>query len=179
MRTLGPIFLVGIAVALFVAYIDPTYQAVKELQAQAGQYDEALTQSTKLRKERDELLSKRNTFSTDNVRKLERLLPDNVDNIRLIIDIDNIASRYGLQVRNVALGDTTSSSRNQTVGQGQGAVGNVELGFSVGATYERFLAFLTDLEKSLRIVDVESIKLTPGTGDLDTYTLQIKTYWLR
>lgn len=181
MRTLLPLFLTIIAVGLFALYTNPTYQSVKDAQAEAAQYDQALTQSSQLRSTRDQLLARRNTFSADDVRKLERVLPDNVDNIRLIIDIDNIAARYGLQVKDVALGRNSAMSGSQpsSVGQGSQVVGTVELGFAVSATYDNFIAFLQDLEKSVRIVDVESIKFSSGSGDLNSYALQIRTYWLR
>lgn len=184
MRTVLPILLIILAIGLFAVYTNPAYQntgGIKDLQAQAAEYDQALSQSSDLRSARDQLLAKRNTFSTDDVRKLERILPDNVDNIRLIIDIQNIAARYGLQVKNVALGATSADAQNQplSVGTGNQSIGTVDLGFAVNATYENFLAFLNDLERSVRVVDVESIGFTAGSGDLNTYTLQIKTYWLR
>lgn len=184
MRTILPIILVVLAIGLFALYTNPTYQdadGIKALQAKAAEYDRALTQSSELRAARDELLSKRNTFSTDDVRKLERVLPDNVDNIRLIIDIQNIAARYRLQVKNVALGASSADAQSQSLATGAGAqsVGSVDLGFSVDASYDNFLAFLTDLERSVRVVDVEKVGFSVGQGDLNTYSLQIKTYWLR
>lgn len=184
MRTLLPIFLIVLSGGLFVVYVNPTYQeagGIKDLQGQAQEYDQALTQSSELRSARDQLLAKRNTFSTDDIRKLERILPDNVDNIRLIIDIQNIAARYALQVKDVALGATSADAQNQPLGAGAGAqsVGTVELGFAVDATYSTFLAFLGDLERSVRVSDVQSISFSTGAGDLNTYALKIKTYWLR
>lgn len=184
MRTLLPILLIILSGGLFVAYTNPAYQqagGIKYLQAQAAQYDAALSQSSELRAARDQLLAKRNTFSADDVRKLERILPDNVDNIRLIIDIQNIAARYGLQVRDVALGATSADVQNQPLGAGAGSqsVGEVELGFAVEATYSTFLAFLADLEKSVRVADLQNIAFSTGAGDLNTYSLEIKTYWLR
>ena len=184
MRSVLPIILLVLAAGLFMVYTNPTYQGtegIKELSAEAAQYDKALTQSSQLRSARDELLAKRNTFATDDVRKLERVLPDNVDNIRLIIDIQNIAARYHLQVRNVALGASSADSQGGalSVGSGSQAVGSVELGFGISATYNDFIAFLQDLEKSVRVVDVEAITFSTSDGDQQNYKLQIKTYWLR
>src|SRR6185437_14911262 len=82
--------LVVAAIGLFVVYTNPTYQATKALAAQVSAYNSALDKSKELRAVRDQLLSKRNTFAPSDVQKLEELLPDNVDNIRLIIDINNI-----------------------------------------------------------------------------------------
>lgn len=181
-RLFLPIILVAAAVGLFVLYTNPAYQASKALQAQVASYDEALNKSQELRAVRDQLLAKRNTFPTDAVEKLERMLPDNVDNIRLIIDINNIAARHDLALSNVALGsvgDSTGDRSASAVGASGDAVGSVTVGFSVSATYEDFLAFLADIEHSLRIVDIEALSFGTGAEGLPSYTFTIRTYWLK
>jgi hypothetical protein len=182
MRLLIPIILVIAAGLLFFIYTDPKYQEVKELRAQEAEYNQALTQARELQEVRNKLISKRNTFSPDDLRKLERLLPDNVDNIRLIIDIDTIAGRYGLRIRDVSVSAPMSSREERgatAVGDAGDAVGSVELGFSVSARHEDFIRFLADLERSVRIVDVKSAAFSVGQGDLTAYSLEITTYWLR
>lgn len=181
-RLLFPLILVAAAVGLFMLYTDPAYQGVKDLQAKVGAYDEALNKSQELKRTRDQLISRRNTFPPEGLQKLERILPDNVDNIRLIIDINAIAARHSLSIRNIQLGQVSDSTTNRNalaVGVSGDPVGSVELGFSVSASYEDFLAFLQDLEHSLRIVDVEDISFSvqPDTALYD-YTLNIRTYWL-
>src|SRR3990167_6884332 len=96
MRVLLPSILIAAAVGLFAMYTNNAYQGpdgIKSLQAQVSAFDEALNKAQELKSNRDQLISKRNTFSTDNIQKLERILPDNVDNIRFVIDINGIAAR--------------------------------------------------------------------------------------
>src|SRR6185436_8105310 len=100
-----PLILLCAAIGLFVLYTNGAYQEVKILNAQADSYDQALNKSQELRAVRDQLLSKRNAFPNDAVAKLQKVLPENVDNIRLIIDINNIASRHALALTDVDLGD--------------------------------------------------------------------------
>ncbi len=176
-----PIVLTVVAIGLFAMYTNPQYQTIKALQAQVGEFDNALNKTKELRASRDELLAKRNTFSTDDLQKLERMLPDNVDNIRLIIDINNIAARHSLSLKNVALGTLSDSKTTRSalaVGSSGEPVGSVEVGFSVTASYDEFLIFLKDLEHSLRIVDVEKISFKPSSLGKDDYSLTIRTYWL-
>lgn len=176
-----PIGLIAAAIGLFVLYTNPTYQTIKDLSVQANSYDDALNKAQQLRATRDQLLSRRNSFSPDDVQKLGRVLPDNVDNIRLIIDINNIAAKHFLSLVNVKLGDVSSSAKAQSalaVGSSGDPVGSVEVGFSVSANYDDFLAFLQDLEHSLRLIDVEKITFKVSQGDLNTYVFQIRTYWL-
>jgi Tfp pilus assembly protein PilO len=178
MRLFIPIILVVAAIGLFVVYTNPAYQGTKALSAQVDAYNNALDKSQELRSVRDQLLSKRNTFSTDDVQKLSEILPDNVDNIRLIIDINNIASRHGLTLSGVNVGDISEKNTNVLTSSDAGPVGNVEVSFGVSTSYDGMLAFLTDLEHSLRLIDVQKLGFVVGANDISTYTFTIRTYRL-
>ena len=177
-----PIILVASAIGLFMVYTDPAYQEIKELQSQVASYDEALDKSQELKKIRDQLISRRNTFPAEALQKLEKILPDNVDNIRLIIDINSIAARHSLSIKNLELGtvsDSASSRSALAVGSSGSAVGSVELGFAVSASYDDFLLFLQDLEHSLRVVDIENLSFDVAPeSSVNDYTFTIRTYWL-
>lgn len=180
-RFLLPIILLITAIGLFSLYTNPTYQNIKVLSAKAASYQEALTKAQELRSVRDDLLKKRNEFSPELVTKLNHMLPDNVDNIRLIIDINNIAARHNLTLTDVSLGDISDGStpRNSgAVGSTGEPVGSVEVGFTIVASYEAYLAFLEDLEHSLRIVDVTKVSFKPESGNITNYQFSIRTYWL-
>jgi len=182
MRYLLPLILIAAAIGLFVVYTNPTYQVrIKALKEQQQSYDEALNKSQELKRLRDQLLSKYNTFSADNKAKLEDMLPDNVDNIRLVIDINNIAARHSLAVKSLQIGDTTSGKTVRSaaaVGASGSAIGSVELGFTVSANYDQFLSFLYDLEHSLRLIDVEKLSFNQTLTGVNDYSLSIRTYWL-
>jgi Tfp pilus assembly protein PilO len=181
MRYLFPVILAIAAIGLFVVFTNPTYKGLKGAQAKVGAYNDALDKSQELRGLRDKLLSARSTFSPQDEQKLTRLLPDQVDNIRLIIDINNIAARRGLVVSNVSLGEVSKSSSaatNIAVGPSSDPVGSVSLGFSVTASYEDFLAFLQDMEHSLRILDIERLAFAQEQGGKYTFNITLRTYWL-
>ncbi len=165
-------------------YTNPTFQASKSLATQAASYNDALSKAQQLRAMRDSLLSKRNTFSNEDVTKLEHVLPDNIDTIRLIIDINNIASKHNLSLGNLQLGsisDSRSTQSSAAVGSSGDPIGSVQIGFTVSTDYDTFLAFLHDLEHSLRIIDVDKISFDSSTSQTtgsSTYTLDLRTYWL-
>ncbi len=185
-RILIPLILLFAAIGLFVVYTDPTYQAAKALSPELDSYNKALAQAQELRKTRDTLLSKRNTFSNDDVNKLAHVLPDNIDTIRLIIDINNIASRHSLALGGLQIGSISDSSSAQSaaaVGSSGDPVGSVQMGFTVTTDYNTFLAFLQDLEHSLRIIDVDKLSFgaaasTSGANGISSYSIDIRTYWL-
>ena len=135
--------------------------------------------------------------------KLQKLLPNNVDNIRLILEIEQIALPYGMVLKDIKYSatDTTKSATNGEVAivQGGGAVqsppkdyGVWDLEFSTVGTYDNFLNFTRDLESNLRIVDISSIQFSSETASESSstpnsspllesykYDFKIKTYWLK
>ena len=177
-RVTIPIILVIVAFGLFFGYIDPTYQGIKELRAEEKTFDEALNQSRELQKIRDSLLSRYNTFSQQDLDRLGKLLPDHVDNVRLILDIDSIASQYNMRTRNVTVSGVSSEDPN-VIGLNQGVVDSVVLSFSVAATYDNFIRFIKDLETSLRIVDLVGLSFSATEGDAFNFNISIRTYWLK
>lgn len=177
-RLLIPIALITVAVGLFFGYIDPIYQNIKEVRAEEKTFNEALNQSRELQEIRDALLSRYNTFSQQDLDRLEKLLPDHIDNVRLILDIDSIASKYNMRTRNVTVSDAGSEDPS-AIGSSQSAVGSVILSFSVAATYDNFIRFMKDLESSLRIVDLVGLSFGVTEGDAFNFDISIKTYWLK
>ena len=178
MKIFIPVFLLIVSVGLFLGYTDPTYKDIKSLVAEEQKFDDALNKSKELQEARDTLLSRYNEFSPSDLEKLRKLLPDNVDNVRLILDIDGIASRYGMRTKNVATTRSAASAEG-VIGTTGKSYDTVTLSFSVTATYQNIISFLKDIEKSLRIVDVTELSLKDSKGSLYEYNISVETYWLR
>lgn len=174
---LAPIIFVITAIGLFFGYIDPGYNQIEALRAEEERYDEALDKSRELQRVRDQLLAKYNSLSSEDLERLQKLLPDNVDNVRLILDLDSIASKYDMRVRNVAISRGIGQTSG-TIGPNTGSHNSFLLTFAVTATYENFLLFIQDLETSLRLVDVADVSFEASdTPELD-FKISIRTYWL-
>jgi Tfp pilus assembly protein PilO len=182
MKTLLPLLFVIIAGGLFFAVINPMYTDIKVLKTEEATYDSALNRSRELQSVRDQLLARYNTFSQDNLARLQKLIPDTIDNVRLILDLDSMASRYGMHVRNVSLNSNASAASRAAggqVGPGDARYDFVTLSFVVSGNYDTFRAFLADLESSLRLVDISSISFAATPTGIYEYTVGIKTYWLK
>ena len=182
MKLLLPIFFIIVSVVIFFAYIDGAYQDIRQLRAEIAGYDEALKRSKELQAIRDTLLSRYNTFSQSQLDRIEKLLPDNIDNVRLVLEIDSIAARYGMRVSSIVVSSGATTQADGVVGPGTDTYNTVELSFRTAASYDDFMAFLRDLESSLRIVDVTSLAFSAPDGiDADgyEYSLSIITYWLK
>jgi len=168
-----------VSAGLFVYYIDPLYKETQVLEEEKNQYDEALNKSKELRSIRDALLSKYNTFSAEDLERLNKLLPDTVDNVKLIMEINGIASRYGMVLKEVALSVVSSEDSKEIFGPDEKNYGSINIGFSVASVYNNFIAFIEDLEKSLRVVDVVSISFQSSETDFYKYSVNLEIYWLK
>jgi Tfp pilus assembly protein PilO len=196
MRFILPVILILIAIGLFFVFTNPIFNEIRVLQAEAYSYDEALGNSKMLENERDKLAAKYNSISTENLSKLKKFLPENVDNIRLILEIEQIAAPYGMTLKDVKYntGGEEAQTNTRAVFPGAGSQENKEYGvfdleFSTSGSYGNFINFTRDLESNLRIVDISSIVFSSDVmtvaggksvpSDNYTYNFKIKTYWLK
>ncbi len=181
MKALTPIILLIAAVAIFFGFIDPEYKKIQAKSAEVAQYDDALTKSDELDKIRITLEKKYVAITDADSTRLEKLLPDSVDNVRLILDLDSIASAHGMKIKNIKFVDKVAGNQKPAaVAISDNPVGSITLSFSVTSSYANFLAFLKDLEQSLRIVDINSLalKTTDQVGVYD-FDMAFRTYWLK
>ncbi len=186
MRNIIAIILIIISIGAFFFLTLPVYDSLSSVQQEIGSYDEALSTATELASARQEQQDAYNQVSEQNRTELAKLLPDSIDNIRLIIDIDGIASRYGLLIKGIRIdqgGAGASADAKTTNSQpaNQATYGTIGLSFSVDATYGQIDAFLKDLERSQRLVDVTSLSFSSSDSgkDLYTFSLGLKTYWMK
>lgn len=195
-----PIILIGIAGSFFFVFSNPIYDNISALNLDVASYNGALDNSKMFENERDILTYKYNQIDPDNLVKIKKLLPDNVDNIRLILEIGQIALPYGMVLKDVKYSvkdtNTATTTTTGTVIKG-GSVpktsknyGIFDLEFSISGTYNNFISFTKDLESNLRIVDISSITFSSNTSsagsnpkisspDIYKYNFKIKTYYLK
>lgn len=190
--------MIGVAIAGFLMLVNPMYKEMTALKAQMASYNQALDNSKALENERDKLTKKYSDINPGNLDKLVKFLPDNVDNIRLILEIEKIASPYGMILKDVKY-DTQKKEENNSapieggaISQLNNATANKDFGlwtleFSTEGSYQNFLNFTRDLESNLRIVDISSIQFTAGeetskksfSSENYKYGFRINTYWLK
>ncbi len=177
MNHLISVVVIVASLGLFFGYVDPQYMEIKTLKAERESYDEALNNSKSLQEERDRLIAKLDGMPDADLQALTKLLPNDIDNVRLIIDIDEMAKAYNMRIRNFK---TDVAEKKDTIGRDNSTYGTLTLNFSTSASYTTFLAFMRDLERSLRIIDVSSISFAAvETNPLYDYNVTIKTYWLK
>ena len=116
-----------------------------------------------------------NKIDTTKIDALKKLLPDSIDNVKLIIDINQIASDRGMTIRNISIKGGDSAA----IGPDTRPYGVATLGFSVSGPFSTFKQFLKALETSLRLTDVTAVSFSAGDKDQYEYNVEIKSNWLK
>ncbi len=191
MRSLLPILLVGVAITVFFMYTNPAYSGtggILDLQTQEASYNDALSNAKALQSVRDTLAEKYNALPPADLERLSKLLPDNVNNIRLLIDIKGVADKHNMQIQNVKFQTAQNPSPQNSVPTNSNALaaeskdyGPFDLEFSTNGSYSDFVGFVSDIEKSLRIVDINTVDFSSADDKTSTYRydLTVTTYWLK
>ena len=198
MRSVFSIILIAAAVGLFVGYTEGAYNLALSSKAEVANYSVAFADSKQYVTIRQSLLDKYNTVSSDSQARLGKLLPDSVDNIRLILEVATIGARYGMVPKEVSFSGGSSvpgssadiNSNATTVAAaiansttasaltGAGPVGTISMTFTVSGSYQSFQSLLNDLSQSLRLIDVTGINFSVGPNDFSDYQVTITAYWL-
>jgi Tfp pilus assembly protein PilO len=192
-----PGFLIVLALGIFFTYTNKQYAKVKDLRTVNAAYEKAIADSVELIKKRDQVVNAYNSISEEDRLRLERILPDHVDSIRLINDVKSLLARRGVTLKDVKTGsakaivgkETTAKTNpsaeivsDQPAEEVEGdTVKSETLTFKFTTTYDNFSEILRDLQSSLRIIEVSHIKFTSKDKDNGQYDfeVEVRTFWLK
>lgn len=194
MRTfLIPIVFIFAAGFIVFGLSGPILDEIETVSERKADLSVGLANAKEVQEELSVLLEEFNKLSREDMADIDLLIPDTVDNVKLIIDVNGVAENSGMVIRNITLesedrsiernnnSPTTEvdSAKSALVGAGSMEVGSILIGFSVEGPYKELQLFLADLSKSLRLVDIESLKFVGGDEDLSQYDIVLRTYWLK
>lgn len=183
MARLLPVLALLLAIGLFFGYINPTYNGtIATLRAEIESYDDALDAAERFKDKEAELTIERNAIPPDSLARLEAFLPDGVDNVQLILDLDALAARTGMELSDfdTSAVDETSSPQDGTIVLTQDEpVDSVELTMKGVGTYAAMRAFLSATEESLRPLDLMELSVTGSDTGVYSYDMKFRLYWLR
>jgi len=190
MKKIIPIILLIISLAIAYLYILPTYSDIQNLSSDKAEYERAIQTSVEIQNTLIDLQEKYNSFRDEDLHKLDILLPQEVLPVRLIMELNNIASDNSLALSEVQVADSVSEEGGEENTSSQEGLQVFDIGFSVETTYEGFLSFLNNLEESLPFYDIASLGFSVQTGageedeevtssDLYSYSIIVRTYYFK
>jgi hypothetical protein len=173
-----PTLALFISVGMFFAYVNPTWRGpIAETKAAIALTDQALEAAEEYKMQQNALAAKRDSIDPESLRRLELFLPDSVDNVGLILDLNALAARSGLSLTNI---DVVSNELTAPEGeQAASPIGSVNLTLSAAGTFSALETFLERIEASARLLDVQEIIVKGSSTGVYSYQMVIRLYWLR
>jgi Tfp pilus assembly protein PilO len=184
--------LIVLAIGTYFTVTKAKLAEVNAVRAINEQYISAISNADQLVKVRDKVLKDYNAIDETDRERLDKIVPNTVDNIRLVIDLNSVGLRHGFSLRNIKAAAGTSGSSGSSASQRPSTVtatrdggistptlDTVSISFSVSAPYQQFIEFMRDLEANLRIMDLTHLTVAANSTGTYDFGVELKTYYLR
>lgn len=188
-NVLSALFLFVTALVAFF-YLQPTWDEFQILRKNNLGLQNLSAELDELINNRDLLFEKINAISKDNLAKIDTALPNGPKAAEFLVFLENLATKHSVTLKNTTLTGSTVTktttspgqprpSQSSTSIQGQ-KIPELPLSLQVTGQYGALKNFLGDLEKNLRITDVENISFgSPTEKDKNEFqfSLTLKAYY--
>lgn len=183
MKNLLPIILIIVSIGLFFFQVKPLLSEVQTLRADSIEYDRALEIADQLQILRTELNTKRDSFTKADKERLDHFLPDRLDTVRIILDVDAIGIRNGVRLKDIKVeAKETGGNKATTAGAAsRSGYETVTVSFNFTGTYAEGTNVIREIERSLRLLDATHVIVRPS-GEVKgqyEFVASLSTYWLR
>lgn len=166
-----PILLLG-ALILATYFVLPQYQEFKRVNNQVNQIQTQVLETERYFSNLSQILESLRNYE-DSLGKIESALPEDPNLSALLNFFQKKSSENGLLLKNIS---TAKGGRREVK---KGILAKVEetyLNLSLSGPYLSLKGFLETLEKSSRLIEVESISVDVLREGLPEYNLLIKVY---
>lgn len=186
-RYLMPLAVVAVSLGVYFFYIDAAYVGITQKLASEKVIESFLLDAQNARAKLDSVVAEYRAFPLGTDARLQVLLPDEVDPVRLVVDVNAVAEKHGLILKTplVTLGVINPESPAEYVSH--------TIRFNVVSTYPVFREFLLDIQSSLALRDFDKIAFSAPSETPDKagqiisdprftvfdYSVELTTYSLR
>ena len=181
-RFILPITLIFFAASLYFSYIGPSFNKIEAANMEIDSLNKTLsTQEEKIKERLDDLEKQWDSISTKDKEKLYRLVPDKNDfnDAAFINDINSIASLHNMRLDGVSLsGQPNATGEAGETSDSLEDYGVLTMSFGVEGTYNKFIEFMKDIERSEQLIDVSVTSFSSEDTGLYNYRVSLVTYWL-
>ena len=171
-----------IASGIYITYIDSAYGAIRLSIAKKDALTHSLASTTDAQQAIEHLAAVASGFPPDYEVKLRTVLPESIDTTRLIVEVNAMAVRNGLQISTPTIGVIENSKKSPL------PYIRHTISFTVRAPYSKFREYVRDLEGNLSLRDMTSLSFNSQETSEDvisykspelvprSYTVQLITY---
>lgn len=154
---------------------------LNELLVERANLNQALANADRIKNKILDLQKAESSISAEDLDKLNKFIPSYIDNVNLLIDINNIAIKRGMTIKNVKVRSDSKRPETATASANLGQTGILPayMSFSITGNYETLVGFVDDLASSLRVIDPVSLSFSVDEKGVNQYNFEVKTYWVK
>jgi Tfp pilus assembly protein PilO len=152
--------------------------------------DASIKKTEGLLETHNKLLAKYSEISPENIARLNKILPERIDVVRMIMDIDSLTTKHKIFIKSFEIPELDSPKKLKTKApvtpeEEQSAVDSAILTVECTGDYHDLKAFLREIESSLSLTDVVSLDIAtadltrPGAVRELTFKVGLQTYWFK
>ncbi|MBI4155753.1 MAG: type 4a pilus biogenesis protein PilO [Candidatus Zambryskibacteria bacterium] len=182
MKSLTPFIVIAISVGMYFVYISPGFVEINTQRNKITEYINVLEKSKELKNKRDSVLTAYNNISEEDITRLNKIIPETFDAVLFANDINNLASRHNVTVKDIKINAPDSESRVIPAESTDKLYKTTAVTLTLSGEYQQFIKFMADIETSLRLMDISSLTVKSGGksgSNLLDYSLEIYTYSLK
>ncbi len=169
-----PLVCLILAFGIALGYVSPMYtEDITELQAAIENNDKALAAAKAYKEKENQLVAEKDNIPPADLARLQTLLPDSVNNVRLILDLNALAARTGVVLTSIDVATLSQSTEGS-----DNPIGAIDLTLAATGSYRSFHNFLLGVERSARLLDVVKIGVTGSDTGVYQYAVTLRIYWL-
>ena len=177
------IILISGSLLIGLFYLRPQWQQFGALRQEAENLRNISAELDELIQNRDALTKIVNTVPKTDLGKIDLALPSGPRSAEFLTLLEALAQKNRVALKQVNLTEPSLEARGQprpggTVSMpGANTFRELPTTLNASGSYESFKSFLKDLERNLRIIDVESISFSGGGNNQLDFNIRGKTYY--
>lgn len=172
-RTLVQLALIGISMVVVFVYIKPTFASISEVQDEIAEYAAVISNVEEFNRQLRQLIQQEQTFSVADREALDRFLPNNIDPLQVMLDLETIIGKTDFKITSLGMGggDDGDNSQQQVRATSEEMQGSIEESMSLlryqefsldgSGTYDDLKDLLQLLEANAYVFEVADLTLAP------------------
>ncbi len=168
-------------------YLRPEWQKFQSLRQENTELQHISEEFDSLTAQRDSLIREINAISKEQRDTISQALPEGAGAADLMVDLETMTKNRELILKRIDLSGTVEGKSGTkqpspagiiASAQPKGAILEFPVLLNISGPYESFKGFLQDLEKKLRLIDIQEISfIAPPQGRTFDFNLKLKTYF--
>lgn len=187
-RATTPIFSIVIAILIFFFVIQPKFDEIKLLRTETDEYNAATAQYAAFNAKVQELILKRDSVKISDRDRLDLLIPEKINDTRLLVDVEAIAKKNNVFLVGVETSNDNIDPSSLTAANSEGQTENEiessndlltsEITFTLIGEYFDFKNFLRDIETSITLMHITKIHVAGNSEKFKLFNVTVRTYAL-